>query len=173
MAKMPKGHHFRWSFRISSACISWLFWKVLAALIKTFIGLDISYFSVKEVCMYLHWFYFTSESVVYLCSAAEVKVPVEVPVEVCLLLPFLRFEVLLITKTTWETLHSEKQGTRPEPQTHKHRSETYDLIWREGHVQGHTQICRCCCCCTALPSHTGLPCSWCTTTSFIWGAEVT
>lgn len=42
----------------------------------------------------------SSERAVYLCSAAEVKVPVEVPVEVCLLLPVLRFEVLLITKTT-------------------------------------------------------------------------
>lgn len=99
--------------------------------------------------------------------------PVEVPVEVCLLLPVLRFEVLLITKTTWETLHSEKQGTHPEPQTHKHRSETYDLIWREGHVQGHTQICRCCRRrCTALPSHAVLPCSWCATVSFTSGHEI-
>lgn len=46
--------------------------------------------------------FFSFEGVDYLCSAAEaeVKVPVEMPVEVCPLLPVLRFEVLFITKTT-------------------------------------------------------------------------
>lgn len=49
-----------------------------------------AYYSGKEAHMFLHFF-------LYLCSS---EVPVEVPVEVCLLLPALRFDVLLITKTT-------------------------------------------------------------------------
>lgn len=63
--------------------------KILAPLV--WFRLYVAYYSGKEACVFLHFF---------LCSAEEVKVPVEMPVEVCLLLPVLRFDVLLITKTT-------------------------------------------------------------------------
>lgn len=49
-----------------------------------------------------------------------------------------------------------KQGTRPEPQTHKHTSEIYDLMWRERSAFSwpHPDLSLLL---RAVPSHTPLP----------------
>lgn len=87
-------------------------------------------FLTKTTGLYTIFAFILQCCAVYLSPPAEAKVPVEVPVEVCLFLPVLRFLSALCEQNNLWHIKFRKQGTRPEPQTHKHTFETYDLICR-------------------------------------------
>lgn len=97
-------------------------------------ALTLSIFPLEE-CRYFFFFSgfaFVASCVLFLCPPAEVKAPVEVPVEVCLS----EVSAGSCKRNHPRNMTFRERGTRPEPQTHTLTFETYDLMWERGAQRG-------------------------------------